>query len=421
MVRRSVLFLTVLVPGFLLNFGLAVAASVILDARHFGLFYLAMTLTVVVAAPSILLSFFYARAFAALTEQNGESVAWKEAWNFLPRYVRWSTLAAAVVTAALVVVGYASGVTSYLVVILIAVITWLTYITDAARAVLQGTQNFFRLGVFTTSWMAGRFVFGVAGLLLFGTVWAGLAGVALAGLAAAAGFYVFMRARIGAAADAGRPASALPSPRSMLPFGAGFGILMGACYLDVILAYVVLDREALGVYAASAVLPKALLTLTMPILQVVFPVVVVERIRERVSSMTLVKGIGITLGVAGAGAVFVVLLADILCGAPYGVRLCRIEHMTTMTFAIMPFCVLRVLVLVQLALGRDWQPMVLAPAAAIFAVFVLVGEVSPAALANSFLVFGLATLACYALVCTAAPAFRMMAGAIGSAGIKRRG
>ena len=395
-VRRSALFLCVLAPGFVFNFGLSVAAAALLDAATFGVFYLAITACAVLGAPSIIVSFYCARQVARIADENGETAAWGAVPGMLAILMRWSGIAALVMLAALAGLGSAIGISSPALVALIAIVVWLTFVTDGARGVLQGLQRFLGLGVFTTSWMAARFVFGGAGLLLLGTAWGGLAGVALAGLVV---IVVFRRIvpTFAPLKPAVRTAASIPLPSALL-FGADYGLTMMACHLDVLVAYFILERAELGVYAASAVLPKALLALTLPVLQVAFTVAISEHGRRALSAATVLRSILATVVVCVCGAVLFALASDVLCGAPYGVRLCRIPTMETMLVAILPLCVLRALVVLQLAQDRGWQGLILVPPAAVFTVWAVTGDITGDGLADAYLGFGGVTLAFYALV-----------------------
>ena len=198
--------------------------------------------------------------------------------------------------------------------------------------------------------------------------------------------------------DGAAAVSSLPPLRAMLPFGMGHVLLIAACYLDVMMAYFLLDGPALGVYAASAVLPKTLLTLTMPMLQVTYRVTLDAHARGDRSSGTLARGMAITLLVALVGAAVIALGSDILCGGPFGVRRCQPGPMTTMLLAILPFCALRLVLILQLARHRDWYPLALAPAVVAFVLLAPFGTVSIEGLADRFLIFGLASVVYYTAV-----------------------
>ena len=68
--------------------------------------------------------------------------------------------------------------------------------------------------------------------------------------------------------------------------------------VDMLVGYWLLSRAELDAYAASALLPKAIITATFAVAQVVLPVVTDQRVGGRSFRLSVVKGVAIATGMA---------------------------------------------------------------------------------------------------------------------------
>ena len=124
------------------------------------------------------------------------------------------------------------------------------------------------------------------------------------------------------------------------------------CNADVLIAYVIMPGPALGTFSAAAVLPKAIVTATLPLTQVMLPVVV--SIHGRVSERRLATAKAALLALALASACLAVLwgTSDLVCGGPFGIRSCEPQLMLLLGTAAIPLAILRTLVVADLGVGQ---------------------------------------------------------------------
>ncbi|MAM69243.1 MAG: hypothetical protein CMM12_10850 [Rhodospirillaceae bacterium] len=394
-VRRSTLLLALVVPGFLGNFGLMLLAANLLPAPQFGVFYLATALISVLTAPTLMLAFYISRTTAA-EAAKGEDRVWRAIPGLIALVGRRAALAAFAVLVVLVLIGLALDITSMRALVMVMVVVWLTVMSDTARGLLQGLQKFHALGLLTTGHMMARLAFGVMGIALFSAAWGGLAGIAIATAFAA---FVLPAVALRRMQRKEVQAARLAPDRMMdiAPFAISYGLTLFACWADVIVAYLVLDRATLGVYAASSVLPKALLTATLPVLQVAFPVAV-NATSSRTPDHTppLARTLGITLLIGVTGILFVLALQDTLCGGHWGIRLCRPDWLLPLFVATLAFCLVRAIAVVQLGRARDLHPVLLTLPVVGFVAWVLLSVPDGGKLVNGSVVFAIAALVWYA-------------------------
>jgi hypothetical protein len=396
--RRGLILVALVLPGYVLNYALLIGATHLLETAAFGIFYTAISTINVLFAPSVILALFVSRHVAQI-RASGDTDAAIAAFRGLFRTVaHWGAVCAALALAALALAGSLIGVESLVLIVLIIAATYTAYLADAVRAAFQGLQRFVVLGLMGLSWMAVRFALGILGLVLVARPWAGLTGVLVAGVLACGAFF-----RLVVRGRAARPESAPAFPvqaRKLVQFAASFGLFSALVYLDVLLGYFFLERDALGIYAASSVLPKAIIVLSMPVGQVLFPVLISEESRDRVRPMSVAKGLVLTLFVSGAGTGLLVALSDLFCSGTYGVKLCDPGLMTLLALSAVPICLLRVFVMLQLAREVDLHPLLLAiPLAAYVAYLLGPGDYGVHAFAEAYVTFAWATLGFYALAC----------------------
>ncbi|MEE9301538.1 MAG: hypothetical protein V3V17_10510 [Alphaproteobacteria bacterium] len=395
-VRRGFVLLALVLPGHVLNYALLVGATHLLVSDAFGIFYAAIAIINVLFAPSLVLSLFLARHFARLKAQAGPGAAVEAFRQAFRLIARWGLLALFLGLAALSVIGSLVGVESFVLIALIVLTAYMAYVTDVVRAAFQGLQLFVLLGLMGLAWMALRFGLGMAGLGIVGTPWAGLVGILASGLIVCAIFYhVVLRRR-----DA-KPIAEAAFPievRKLVQFTMGFSLFSVITYLDVLVGYLVMERASFGVYAASSVLPKAIILLSLPVGQVLFPVLTDEESVGRVRSTSVAKGLGLTFFVSAVGSVIVLAFADFFCGEGFGITLADPELVRLLTLSAIPICLLRVVVMRELARGRDWHPLYLMIPLLPFTSYLLGADTLGAfAYAQSYVIFALAVFAFYAI------------------------
>ena len=338
---------------------------------------------------------------ARFSSIDGQAVAIDMFRQSFTKIARFGLVLCAPALILLAAVGIAVGVESFLLLFVVVMTSYAIYLAEAVRGALQGLQRFLWLGVAGLTWMTSRFGLAMAGLVIFGAPWAGLTGVLLSGLATCALFYAVLTR--GCRPPPQYKGSLFLKTRKLVPFGASYGVFSALVFLDVfldvLLGYLLLDRSALGIYAASAVLPKAMIVLCLPIVQVLFPVLISEHSTNSVRPVSIAKGLGLTFIVSAAGAVLMVALSDILCDGVYAVKRCQLPLLSTLAVSAVPLCLLRVFVLLQLARGRDLHPLLLIVPAAIYVAYFSGTNGGIFELARSFSIFVWTTLAFYVVAC----------------------
>lgn len=385
-----------LIPGYLLNFGLMYGATHLLDVGSFGIFYTANSLISVISAPALILGLFFARRFAETLDQYGQAAVIADYRRFVVALVKWGGLAALSLMIFMAIFGQLIGVKTLHIGLLIVLGAYVFYLADSVRAVFQGLRKFVHLGVTGLGLMATRFTLAITAIYVIGTAWAGLTGILLAFVLVFAVGYRFLTAT--GEPDAAMGSTDLPNLVKMAPFLSSYGLLIILMYADIMQAYLGLGLVDLGRYSASSILPKAILIITMPVIQVFFSVMVGQKKNTENRRVVLVKGLGATLLVSTVAVGVITLLSDFLCEGTYGLKECQGEIMAVLALSTVPLCLLRVLVVSQLATTRDWHPLVLLIPAIPYFIYVQGSQIDAGALANAFMVFSFTTFFFYSAV-----------------------
>lgn len=396
-IRRAILLMGIMLPGFLLNYMLIFGASRILSLDVFGVFYTAISIINVLFAPAVIVGHYFARAITERMTLGGEASAVALFRGIVRLVSTWGGAATVALTVIFLLSAQLLGAEAIFLVVAIGVALYSSYLVEASRSGFHGLQRFATLGVAGLVWMASRFVFGLAGIALAKTAWAGIAGIALAGFTTFAVFYrLLVRGRD---ANFEQPTVDRNHARRLPLFLASSGLYALISYMDVILAYLLLDGDGLGVYSASSVLPKAIILLAAPIIQVLFSVMVQDATTSSLQGFNFAKGFGLTLAFSTVCAAGLMLLDGIFCGQQLGIRSCDSGLLSPLAVSAIPLCLLRVLVYYQLAKGRDWHPLLLILPSGLFAGIALAEPATSADLAISYVIFGGMTLAVYAVAC----------------------
>ena len=88
------------------------------------------------------------------------------------------------------------------------------------------------------------------------------------------------------------------------PMVFGYSIFVLLANADILVGYFLLPRGALDVYAASALLPKAITMMTFAVTQVLLPVIVDQKADGLSYRQSVVKAIAMTLVLGAVGAAF---------------------------------------------------------------------------------------------------------------------
>ena len=185
---------------------------------------------------------------------------------------------------------------------------------------------------------------------------------------------------------------------SLIPFGLGYGLFAAAAHVDILIAYFYLPTQELGVYSALPVLPKGPSMLTLPIIQLAFPMMVGRQAASLPSGVVIVKGLVLTTLLSSLGAGAIMALSEPACSGRLGFRACDPTTMSFGLLAIIVFEIVRFLVSVDFSAKRDLMPSALAVPLGLYCAFAGYGVKTPTALAQGFVLFSLATLLFYLLL-----------------------
>jgi hypothetical protein len=349
--RRTAVLLMLLVPAYGANLAVMYFAADLFSAGQFGLFYVANAAGNVLFSGSLILNMVFTRHLVAVLRSAGRGAAFGRMRQIERLVLGWGALAAAAICLAMLGVARQIGVHSDLIVLFIVLDAYTAYLGELGRVMLQALHRTLLLGLYTLVWMVLRFALCIAGILAFGTVWAALGGIAASALAVYGGFRLW----VGHNAAAVEPEIApLPSLRGAIPAVLGYGLSIVVTNLDVLLGYLLLGQAALGVYSASSLFPKAMLVAMTPLLQMLFPMMVGGELSRAEMAVFLGK-IGVAmLALSAAGAAIVWQLSPLVCGGAWGMPLCDRRLLDILLLSVAPLVLLRLLVLLGYARGRDW-------------------------------------------------------------------
>jgi O-antigen/teichoic acid export membrane protein/uncharacterized membrane protein len=391
--RRGAILLCFTLPAALLNLSLTYSASRILHPQGFGVFYTAITAVNILFAPSVVLNLFFSRFIADLATRCGRERADMTLWYVSQFMAKWPGLFSLLGVLGIVLLGVMNAKFSKPLAVVIILIVYTSYLGESGRIVLQGTHRFIRLGAYTLAWMTIRFTLGLAGLWLFKTIWGGLAGIILS---APAVFLLFFGAPRNPRAD-GTDISRTLNINRLIPFALSYGVFAALAHFDILVAYLKMQPSDLGVYSASSVLPKGLFMVSLPIVQLAFPLMVGRHTAALPSIWVLLKGLLLTFTLTAIGGAVIMAVSGPVCTGSHGIAACDSTTMTYALGAIVVFCVVRFLISADFAAYRDWMPTILLAPLALFGLYALrMQEMAPVDLARAFCLFSLMTLLFYA-------------------------
>ena len=382
-IRRSLLVSAAFIIGHLFHYALMFSANRILNPGGFGRFYTAISLLNILALPATVLSFTLVRHFSMVYTAAGSASLAREVNALMRRHALIGLVLVLLSGLALVLIGSLIGADAFLLLMLVPSTALAFYLFEMARAALQSRLDFHGYSAAWLLWRFGQFVLALAGLLLTGAPWAGMAGIFVATVATV----VILLRVIGRNQDMA-PAGATAWPpfdvTAAIPFVLQYGLFTLVCNIDVLFAYLLLDNEQLGIYAASSLLPKAIVTATLPVTQVMLPVMSTSiEVRQRVRT-ALIKALAVTLFLSATAALALVLGRDLACNEQFGIRFCSTRLLSVLALGAIPLSLGRVLVVAGLAFEgslRIAAPALVLPA---FAALLLIWPASPATLANIY-------------------------------------
>ena len=337
-IRRSGGVTAAFLVGHAFNFGLLWGASRILLTGGFGLFYTAVLTISIVMSPMMAVMLVLARYFVDLGAKAGP-----EQIRLVTRLLlRWCLRASPAFLAVGGLFAAAApwlGPQSWPVILLIPITALAITATEILRVALQSMLLFLRAGALWITSTASQCLFSLIALATFATVWAGVAGI-LVGSAFAT--IIFLPWIIDVAGERHTVATnMLPRLKEEAPLVVSYSLFVLLANVDVLLGYLVLPRSELNIYAASALLPKALVTATFAVAQVLVPVVTQQRTSGFPFRRSIAKGIAVTSVLAVMGFCVLWFVAPLIQRTAFAVHGLNVELMGILAVAAVALSVLK--------------------------------------------------------------------------------
>lgn len=387
--RRTILLVAFIVPAFLANLFVHFFATRILTSQNFGVFYVAITLTNVLFSGSTLLHIVYTRYLIEVRQGEGPSYS-IQAMLRIQRFIAlWGGGLSGAIFIALLSFGKPFGIHSDLLILMVVLDTYISYLADLGRVYLQSVQKVLLLGTYTLVWMAIRLLLCLIGMKVYGTAWAVLLGSFLAGAIVFIGFQIYLKFE-------GKPETRtilpLPSLRTLGSVFTGYGFVTVISNMDIFLAYFFLTAKDVGIYSASSVFPKGVLVVMTPLIQMLFGVMINGKIAEEEFRRIVRKSFGVVVALTTVGSLFIWLTTPWTCGGVWGLHLCDARTLSVLLLTVVPLSLLRIAVVLDYVHARDHLPLWLSLPVFIFLVVLWMTKPSMVDLANEFAVFSLGTL-----------------------------
>ena len=377
-IRRSLILTTFYIAGHGFYYLLLLIANAMLDPTGFGRLYTGWAVLNVLVAPISIMALLLSSYFAQANASKGPAFVSRMLARIAALALPWTAATVLVLELLFYLGGRLIGVDS-LALVLVLPLTAVSFLgVEIVRASLQGTLRFVAYGASWFLWCVAQCLVGAVGLVLTRSPWGCFAGMLLANLLTLGGLCWAVAGGGATAPDATEdgPKLASYSLRRALAFCSAFVGFVLFNNADIFLAYLILSPADLGVYTASSVLPKAVVTATQPIVQIILPVVISIQGEGEDTSQAVMKAIFAAFALGAAA--FVVLWAgsDLACGAPHGIRFCTSPLMLLLAAAAVPLSVIRTLVTADVAHGRYWLPHLPFLALAVFAAAMTLTKVS---------------------------------------------
>jgi O-antigen/teichoic acid export membrane protein len=357
-IRRSLLLTIFYIAGHGFYYLLILIANAMLDPSGFGRLYTGWAILNILVAPISIIALLLSGYFAEGNAKNGPVFVSKLLARIAAIALPWSVGTLILLEALFYVTGTLIGVDS-ISLMLVLPLTAMSFLgVEIVRASLQGTLRFTIYGVSWFLWCVAQCALGAIGLLLTHSPWGCFAGMLAANLLTL-GCLCWAVAAGGPTAPSSavnEPTIATYSLRRAIAFCSAFVGFVLFNNADILLAYLILNPSDLGVYTSSSVLPKAIVTATQPVVQIILPVVISIQGEGRDTSQAVMKAIVAAFGLGAVAFAVLWPASDLVCGSLYGIRFCSVPLMLTLAAAAVPLSVIRTLVTADVAHGRYWLP-----------------------------------------------------------------
>ncbi len=382
-IRRSGGVTIAFMIGHTFNYALFWGADRILPSGRFGLFYTAVLITNITMAPMMAVLLVMARRLAEVGSIAGRD----EVVAITRRMLSTCMRAAPFVVAAGALLAAASpwlGVESWPVVLLIPSTVLALIVAEILRASLQSMLLFARASALWVANTGCQCVCSLGALSIFGNVWSGIAGILVGCTLAAAAFLPWF-------VEHGRQRTPVSDTLSLqlkqeIPMIVSYSLFILLNNIDILVGYWVLPRVELDTYAASALLPKAIVTATFAVAQVVLPVVTDQRVGGRSFRLSVVKGVAVATGMAATAAGLLWATIPFIQGTSVAIRGLDFELTSILAVGAVALSTVRMLVVVEVALQRYAAGFAQAGAIALFVILCVMSNASPLRIAELYLI-----------------------------------
>jgi O-antigen/teichoic acid export membrane protein len=381
-IRRSLVLTAFYIAGHGFYYLLLLIANAMLDPTGFGRLYTGWAVLNVLVAPISIIALLLSSYFAQANAGKGPAFVSRMLARIAAIALPWTAATVLVLELLFYLGGRLIGVDS-LALILVLPLTAVSFLgVEIVRASLQGTLRFVAYGASWFLWCVAQCAVGAIGLFLTRSPWGCFAGMLVANLLTLGGLCWAVAGGGPAAPEATdhspslAPSLAAYSLRRALAFCSAFVGFVLFNNADIFLAYLILSPADLGIYTASSVLPKAIVTATQPVVQIILPVVIAIQGEGEDTSPAVLKAIFAAFALGTAAFVVLWAGADLACGSSHGIRFCTSPLMLLLAAAAVPLSVIRTLVTADVAHGRYWLPHLPFLALAAFAAAMTLTQVS---------------------------------------------
>lgn len=334
------------IAGHVINYSLYILVNRRTDPDVFGIFYTCIaTINILFSASSVLVMMFAAHLSRAWVRGRDEGLLAEI--NYLILKVSRAVMPLLVVAAiGMFAASHFQWIQAPELLLLTVAVAVGEFAAETLRCGFQASRRLLWFGGVWVLFMVIRFALGWLGLVLSGKVWGILTGMLVATVITCAFCYRQLSRGVTAVAAA----ETFPVIGA-LPFVAGLGGFTLLTHADTLLAYFMLLPDQLGIYTASALLPKAVLVAVVPVIQVLVPSLAAGGPRQGVK---LTKAIVLTVAMVILAWAALVLGRPLLCSDGGMIMHCVGDVLGTLMAAIIPLAVLRILLVADLTLGSDW-------------------------------------------------------------------
>ncbi len=315
--KASGLMFVSTIGGGILGYAFQILMGRLLSVSDYGLFIILMALLMVTGVPLGTLSMVVSRRASKYRAKNQpERVAAMFWW--VNRRVLW--IALTVVLCALPFTPFLRDymrLESLVPAWIFLFMVFASLFVPVNTAFLQAQQNFRWIAIYIVAAPGFKIVFCVALVFAGFKLNGALMGIALASIAIWFMTYLPLRPVVARPAGVGQLKDHL-SIKSAIPVLIANLSFVVMTQIDILLVNHYFDTHQAGIYAAAAILGKAVMYLPGAIVIAMFPMVVENESRSQSSSHLLLNAMALTAGLSGAGALFYFFFADEIMTLFYG-------------------------------------------------------------------------------------------------------